>query len=182
MGDPLAARLDLPIVVDLSLDYRVLAFAVAISLVTGVAFGLAPALKATRVDLVPTLRGDGDAADRRTAGSRSRTRWSSFQVAVSVVLLGGTSLFLQMLRASRAHARRLCGRRRRDARDGRALRGLLASTRAGNVYEEIRRRVAAIPGVQSAVLTRGLPMRADWRADGRRGCGEPTGTGCGGRR
>src|SRR6185503_13208458 len=48
------SALDLPIVIDLSLDYRVLIFALAISLVTGVAFGLAPALKATRIDLVPT--------------------------------------------------------------------------------------------------------------------------------
>ena len=64
-------------VVDLSLDYRVLAFAVALSLVTGVAFGLAPALKATRVDLVPTLRDDGETRlVRDTAGSRSRTRSS----------------------------------------------------------------------------------------------------------
>src|SRR6185503_12639305 len=47
------SALDLPVVVDLTLDYRVLIFGVAISLVTGVAFGLAPALKATRVDLVP---------------------------------------------------------------------------------------------------------------------------------
>jgi ABC-type antimicrobial peptide transport system permease subunit len=61
--------IDLPIVVDLSLDYRVLGFAVALSLMTGVAFGLAPALKATRIDLVPTRR-DVARGDRRTAGSR----------------------------------------------------------------------------------------------------------------
>ena len=76
--------IDLPIVVDLSLDYRVLAFAAAISVVTGVAFGLAPALKATRVDLVQSLRGDGEA---RSPGLR---RWTlkdalvAFQVALSV--------------------------------------------------------------------------------------------------
>ena len=45
--------IELPVAVDFSLDYRVLAFAVAISLITGVAFGLAPALKATRIDLIP---------------------------------------------------------------------------------------------------------------------------------
>lgn len=55
-------------------------------------------------------------------------------------------------------ARRLCDRRRRDARNGCALRGLFHYG-GGNVYEEIRRRVGAIPGVRSAVLTRGLPMQ-----------------------
>ena len=74
-----------------------LAFAVAISVVTGVAFGLAPALKATRVDLVSTLRGDGEA--RSTDGRRWTLKDAlvAFQVAVSVLLLGGTSVFLQML-------------------------------------------------------------------------------------
>ena len=93
---------ELPIVVDLSLDYRVLGFAAAISVVTGVAFGLAPALKATRIDLVPTLRGDGEVRS-------PERRWTLkdalvlFQVALSVLLLGATSIFLQMLQASRAN-------------------------------------------------------------------------------
>lgn len=152
--------LDLPIVVDLSLDYRVLIFAVGLSLITGMAFGLAPALKATRIDLVPTLRDD--------SGTRSVDhRWLTlknalvvFQVAVSVVLLGGTSIFLQMLSVSRAQ-------RVGFAIDGVAMLQTDAryagysATETRNVYEEIRRRVAAIPGVQSAVLTRGLPMQTD---------------------
>ena len=50
---------DFPFRVDLAVDYRVLAFAIALSLVTGVVFGLAPALKATRVDLLTTLRDEG---------------------------------------------------------------------------------------------------------------------------
>src|SRR5262249_4290625 len=55
----LLGALDLPIVVDLRLDYHVTAFAAGLSLLTGLAFGLAPALKATSVDLVPALRDDG---------------------------------------------------------------------------------------------------------------------------
>jgi hypothetical protein len=77
------------------------------------------------------------------------------QVAVSVVLLGGTGIFLQMLSASRT------------VRTGYAIDGVAmietdaryagySATEARNAFEEIRRRVAAIPGVQAAVLTRGL--------------------------
>src|SRR5688572_18565440 len=47
---------DLPFTVDLTLDYRVLFFAIVLSLVTGVVFGLVPALTATRVDLLTALR------------------------------------------------------------------------------------------------------------------------------
>ena len=149
--------IDLPMVVDLSLDYRVLIFAVALSLVTGVAFGLAPALKATRVDLLPTLHGD---SETRTSDRRRLTLKNALvvlQVAVSVLLLGGTGIFLQMLSASRT------------ARSGFAVDGVAiletdaryagySAAQTRNAFEELRRRVAAIPGVQAAVVGRGLPM------------------------
>ncbi len=154
------ATIDLPVVVDLSLDYRVLIFAVAISLVTGVAFGLAPALKATQIELVPTLRGDGEARAPRHQWLTLKNAFVVFQVAVSAVLLGATSIFLQMLSASQT------------VRVGFAIDGLAmvetdpryagySTTELSNVYEEIRRRVTAVPGVQSAVISRGLPMQTD---------------------
>ena len=150
--------LELPISVDLTLDYRVLAFASALSLVTGVAFGLAPALESTRIDLVSALH---DAADTRSPDRRWLTLKNAlvvFQVAVSTALLGGTSVFLQMLEASRAQ------------RGGFAIDGVAmietdaryagySAAQAAAVGEEIRRRVASIPGVQAAVSTRGLPMQ-----------------------
>ena len=152
------SALDLPVVVDLSLDYRVLIFAVAVSLMTGVAFGLAPALKGTQVELVPTLRGDGEARSSQDRWLTLKNAFVVFQVAVSAVLLGGTSFFLQMLSASQT------------ARVGFAIDEIAmietdaryagySPTEARNAFEEIRRRIAAIPGVQSAVLTRGLPMQ-----------------------
>jgi predicted permease len=154
------SALDLPVVVDLRLDYRVLIFAAAISLVTGVAFGLAPAVKATRVDLVATLRGDGDTRSPDHRWLTLKNALVVVQVAVSVVLLGGTGIFLQMLSASRT------------VRFGFAVDGVAmletdaryagySATDARNAFEEIRRRVAGFPGVRAAVLTRGLPMQMD---------------------
>jgi predicted permease len=148
---------ELPIRVDLSLDFRVLAFAIALSLFTGIAFGLAPALKATRVDLLSTLRDEGtQSIDHRRLTLKNAL--IVFQVAVSVLLLGGTSIFLQMLAAARALPVGY-------AVDGVAM--LMTDVRyagysaaeARNLYEELRHRIAAIPGVQSAALFRGLPMR-----------------------
>ena len=157
--------IDLPFRVDFSLDYRVLAFAIALSIVTGVLFGLAPALKATRVDLLQTLREEGlQPIDRprlgRGSGGRALTLKNALivvQVAISVLLLGGTSIFLQMAAAARALTvgyavdgvamletdLRFAGYSENDSR---------------KVYDEMLRRIAAIPGVQSAALLRGLPM------------------------
>ena len=152
------SAIDLPIVVDLSLDFRVLTFALALSLATGVAFGLAPALKATRVDLVPALHDDGATRFAEHRWLTLKNALVVFQVAVSVVLLGGTSIFLQMVSASQTQ-------RGGFAVDGVAM--LETDTRyagystaeARQAIEDVRRRVAAIPGVESAVLTRGLPMQ-----------------------
>jgi macrolide transport system ATP-binding/permease protein len=147
---------ELPITIDLTLDYRVLAFAIALSLVTGVAFGLAPALKATRVDLLPTLRDEG----LQPLEHRRLTLKNALivvQVAVSVLLLGGTSVFLQLLAETRA------------LRVGYAVDGVAmietdarfagySAAAAGNLYDDILRRIAALPGVQSAALSYGPPM------------------------
>jgi predicted permease len=147
---------ELPVSVDLSLDVRVLAFALSLSLVTGVLFGLAPALKATRIDLVPTLRDEGTPpVDHRRLTLKNAL--IVFQVAVSVLLLGGTSYFLQTLSATRAlHLG--------YAVDGVAMLETdvryagYSGNAARNVYEELRRRIAALPGVESAALLRGQPM------------------------
>jgi putative ABC transport system permease protein len=148
--------IDLPFRVDLTLDYRVLAFAIALSLATGVAFGLAPALKATRVDLLSTLRDEGlQPIDHRRLTLKNAL--IVVQVAVSVLLLGGTSIFLQMAGAARAL-------RVGYAVDGVAMLetdvrfGGYSETRARTVYDELLRRIEAIPGVESAALVRGLPM------------------------
>jgi predicted permease len=147
---------ELPVTVDLSLDVRVLGFAIALSLVTGVAFGLAPALQATRVDLLPALRDEGTPpVDRRRLTLKNGL--IVFQLALSVLLLGGTSVFLQVLSAARAV-------RVDYAVDGVAMLGTDAryagytGTTALNMYGELLRRIEAIPGVESAALLRGLPM------------------------
>jgi predicted permease len=147
---------DLPVTVDLTLDYRVLVFAIALSLVTGVAFGLAPALKATRLDVLPALRDEGlPPIDHRRLSLKNALIVA--QVAISVLLLGGTSVFLQQLAAARAL-------RVGFAVDGVAMLetdvrfGGYSAARAGSLPEELLRRIAALPGVQSAALSRGMPM------------------------
>ena len=148
--------LDLPVDVDFSLDLRVLAFALALSFVTGIVFGLAPALQSTRVELWQTLRDDGE-------GRASARRWFNlknalvvFQVAVSVFLLAGTGLALQMVAAAReqqvGYAVETVAMLETD------LRYAVDAADRARVSAEILKRVRAIPGVEAAVLTHGLPM------------------------
>jgi predicted permease len=84
----------LPGVVDLSLDWRVLAFTLAISLLTGVLFGLAPAWRATSLDLATAIK-----QGRRTTGAVSRLSKGLIvaQVALSLLLLVGAGLFIRTL-------------------------------------------------------------------------------------
>ena len=148
--------IDLPFRVDMHVDYRVLAFAIVLSLITGVVFGLAPAIKATRVDLLQTLRDEGlQPIDHRRLTLKNAL--IVVQVAISVLLLGGTSIFLQATAATRA------------LRVGYAVDGVAmletdwrfagySESAAKTAQDDLLRRIEAIPGVESAALLRGLPM------------------------
>jgi putative ABC transport system permease protein len=83
----------LPRAADVALDVRVLAFTVGVSILTGLAFGLAPALSASRPELTQTLK-DGT---RGTTGGRGRLRRALVvsEVALSLMLLVGTGLLLR---------------------------------------------------------------------------------------
>ena len=149
--------LDLPITFTAHVDSRVLVFTVALSLLTGLAFGVVPALQATRIELLPALRDDGEVRSAEGRWLTFKNAFVVFQVALSVFLLGGTSVFLQMVSASRAQ-------RVGFAVDGVAMLQTdtryagYAPDRARTVMDDLRRRIAASPGVEVAALTRGLPM------------------------
>jgi len=84
----------LPNGVELSLNWRVLAFTLGVSLLTGVLFGLAPAWRTTKMDLTTALK-----QSRRTTGAVSRLSKGLIvaQVALSLLLLLGASLFIRTL-------------------------------------------------------------------------------------
>jgi hypothetical protein len=92
-----ALPFDLPeILLDTSPDSSVLAFAIALSVATGVLCGLAPALKVTRADLQAAMKGDALLSGQR-AGSRLQATLVGTQVAVCMVLMVATGLLLRGL-------------------------------------------------------------------------------------
>ncbi len=86
------------IILDLSLNSRVLLFTLTVSLLTGLAFGLLPALRAARVDPATGLQG----GSRSIAGSRASLRLNRglviLQIALSMVLLTSAGIFIHSLR------------------------------------------------------------------------------------
>jgi predicted permease len=88
-----------PIPLSLAPDARVLLFSTVVALLTGIAFGLAPALQGTRIEPIHALKSGGRAASGGD-GSRCSLKQSlvALQVALSLVLLVGAGLFVRTLR------------------------------------------------------------------------------------
>jgi len=82
---------------DLHLDARILAFTATLAVATGVLFGLFPALQTTTPDLVKSLKAQGGQAGARRI-MRTRGWLLSVQIALALVLLVGSGLFLRSLR------------------------------------------------------------------------------------
>ncbi len=149
----------LPQGVPVSIDARVLLFAVGISVLTGVLTGIFPALQLARTNLNSTLRDEG----RGLSGSRSRARLRSLlvvgQVALSLLLLIGAGLLL------RSFARLL------HTNPGFAPDHVLTMevslpttkyaqpTQQIDFFREVLRRVSALPGVRSAAISATLPLQ-----------------------
>jgi predicted permease len=145
----------LPISLELSPDWRVLAFALAVSLVTGVVFGLAPALQAAGKDIATRMR-DGSVA----SGSRRTFLGNALvvgQLALSLSLLVAAGLFMQALDRGNhidpgfdatdvATASLNTESWGYDAAKGRAF------------YRQLREQVSGLAGVTAVSYARFLPL------------------------
>lgn len=99
---PKITALDLPRAGEIHIDGMVLAFSAALSMVTGIVFGMAPAWSASRADLNAVLRASGEAGrvatpKRILAAFSLRGALVSGQIALSVVLLIGAALLVQSI-------------------------------------------------------------------------------------
>ena len=132
------------------LDWRVLAFIVAITGLTGIIFGIAPALRATSGNVNDALKQTG----RSVVASRSILGKSLlvFQVAVSLVLIVGAGLFLRTLQNLR-HVD--VGFNPQNLLLFRVSPGLnrYDEKRTLALYNDMLARIAAVPGVRGAALT-----------------------------
>jgi predicted permease len=82
---------------DLTPDYRVLGFTLGVTVLTALLFGMAPALRATRLELTPALKEGRGSSSASAHGVLSRSLIVG-QIALSIVLVAAAALFLQSLR------------------------------------------------------------------------------------
>ncbi|HKG48701.1 MAG TPA: ABC transporter permease [Pyrinomonadaceae bacterium] len=143
----------LPITPHFSIDLRVLLFTLGLSLIAGIIFGLAPALRASRPALIPALKDDAAAFFERTRTFGLRNLLVVTQVALSVVLLIAAGLFLRSLWQAQTID---------PGFDAEKIVGLplninllrYTKSQGREFYRQVVERVEAIPGVESASLAR----------------------------
>ena len=154
-----------PLALDFAPDFRVLMFALGLSILTGIIFGLAPALQATKADVVPALKDESLAAGQVYRWFGLRNLLVIGQVALSLVLLIGAGLFLRSLQ----NAQTIDPGFRTD--------NILVMTpeveihgydeaKSGEFYRQLLERVESLPGVESATLSGVVPLGFQSRRSG----------------
>jgi putative ABC transport system permease protein len=146
---------DLPRTGEIGFDLRVLGFALAVTVLTGLLFGLAPALSAARLNLNEALKEGGRSGGSEGAGLRHVLVVA--EIALALVLLIGAGLLM------RSFARLL------DVNPGFQTKNILtfdvalpwpaySGAQAEQFFQQALDRLAALPGAQSVGATTALPM------------------------
>ena len=132
------------------LDWRVMGFVLAVTALTGIVFGIAPALRATGVNLNDVLKQSG----RSVAGSRTALSKSLLvvQVAISVVLLVGAGLFLRTLTNLRQVEVGFNPRNLLLFRINPSL-NRYDEKRMSALYTQLLERISSVPGVRAVALS-----------------------------
>jgi len=151
---------------DPGVDGSTLAFAAAVSIATALLFGLAPALLATRVDLLPAMKqsGSGAVASDHPAHRVWSTGFVVVQIALSLVLLVGAALFVRTL--TNLHQQPLGVDQDRVLVFGvDASQNGYSGDRLVALYSDLIKRLAALPGADGASAAR-LRLFSGWVSNG----------------
>ena len=146
---------------DVRIDGRVLAFTLALSLLTGVLFSLIPALQSSKPDLIPSLKEEGSLAGFRR--SRLRNVLVILQIALSLVLLISSGLIVRSLQAAQHLRPGFNPEHAATISFDVALQGY-NEAKGRAFYKTVLEHARALPGVTSAALTESLPLNIDYNS------------------
>jgi predicted permease len=160
---PSITAFNLPRAQEIHMDWTVFVFAASLSIATGVLFGLAPALGASRPDLIRVLRTSGEAAHQGApqgilAGLNARELLLVVQVALSIVLLIGTALLIESVSRLRGVAIGFDPANVLTASVSLAPSRYDTNQKKAQFFQELVRRLNASPGIRSASASMFLPM------------------------
>ncbi|MGB6897050.1 MAG: ABC transporter permease, partial [Candidatus Acidiferrum sp.] len=150
----------LPRVEDIGIDGHVLLFTVGISVLTGIVFGLVPALKTLRPDMHETLKEGG----RGSSGARHRTQsvFVAVEMAMAVVLLIGAGLMIRSLAALWSIDPGFNPRNVLEFSVSSTFGQGVTADQLRTKYRETLRQIRNVPGVEDVAMTGGsLPMSGD---------------------
>ena len=139
----------------LKLDIRILLFALVVSIITGIVFGLAPALQAANVDLNEALKQN---SSRTTSTGRLRNAMIVFEVALSLVLLVGAGLLIQTLFQLFNQYSVLAPEKVLTLRTVLPLAKYKEPQQRTGFYQQVLKRVEHLPGVVSAGYSTTVPL------------------------
>jgi predicted permease len=150
---------DIALVIDLKIDWRVLAFTFIVSVLTGIVFSLLPALQSSSPDLVPALKDEASMGGFRR--SRLRNVLVVAQVSLSLVLLVCAGLIVRSLQAAQ---RMRPGFNPENAVALSFDLGLQGYTeeRGREFQKQALERARSLPGIRSAALVSTLPLSLDY--------------------
>jgi predicted permease len=147
--------IDFPLQIDLHMDGGVLLFSVTIAFLSGVLFGLAPALQATKADVVASIKDESTIGGYRR--SRLRNSLVIAQVALSLILLVCTGLIVRSLQHAQTLSPGFDPNNAIEMSFDLALQGY-DKDRGREFDRQLLSRVAALPGIKSAGLVSIMPL------------------------
>jgi putative ABC transport system permease protein len=153
----------LPYQSEITLDWRVLAFALAASLATGLVFGLAPAVQMARVDVNRALKEGTSRGTTAAAQGRLRGGLVVAEVALSLLLLIGAALMIQTFVNLRRVAPGFDPRNVLTFQISPSGPNYDTTAKTSDFYRRALERIKGLPGVESAAVTSNLPLSAQFR-------------------
>jgi putative ABC transport system permease protein len=153
------APANLPRVDEVRVDVVALAFAIGLALLASCVFGLAPALQASRVQLVDGLRQGGKGSSIGSRGGWARNAFVVVEIALAVVLVVAAGLLARSLAAIAAVDMGFRPERLLVLQTSVPVRSFEEAPRATAFYRDLLPELRAIPGVASVAAVTGLPTQ-----------------------
>jgi putative ABC transport system permease protein len=154
--------IDIPITLELQVDWRVLVFSMIVSVITGVLFGLVPALQATKPDLIPALKDVASQSGVRRSLLRSGLVVA--QISVSLLLLIAAGLTLRALQQLRLMNPGFNPENALMMSFDLSLQGYQPDAGA-QFRKQLLNRVESLPGVKSVSITDYMPLSMNYNSD-----------------